>query len=200
MPRVLTIPPSQSSSFLDTLETLDSPPPCLHDETSSTTCLVSEGNIPRDLLAAANYKLFGDYQDYVHQNPGTHMYGSIEENGKWQERCKRLSFCPPNDMVYFRPGWEEVCLNSSGEDQQNPESRLEYGEDNCFHVVIFQHAPLVSVVKYIPEWITSCIDFCNKGAYNKLLLYSYVTAATYLEKAHGTQNQEQHHHTFSNLL
>ena len=25
------------------------------------------------------------YQDWVHQNPGTHLDGGIEEDGKWQK-------------------------------------------------------------------------------------------------------------------
>ena len=39
---------------------------------------------------AADDKLFSVYQDWVHQNPGTHMDSGIEEDDKWQQRWKKI--------------------------------------------------------------------------------------------------------------
>ena len=42
----------------------------------------------------ASDALFGVYQDWVHQNPGTHLYGGIREDGKWQAIWKKLVCLP----------------------------------------------------------------------------------------------------------
>ena len=46
--------------------------------------LAIKSELPGDRLMAANDTIFGVYHDWVHQNPGTHLDGGIEENGKWQ--------------------------------------------------------------------------------------------------------------------
>ena len=42
----------------------------------------------------ADDKLFRFDQNWVHQNPGTHLDGSIEEDGKWQQRWKIIILLP----------------------------------------------------------------------------------------------------------
>ena len=53
---------------------------------SDAACLENVGDLPYESLMDANDKLLGVYQDWVHQNPGAHMDGGIEEDSKWQER------------------------------------------------------------------------------------------------------------------
>ena len=45
-------------------------------------------NLPKVLLKASNDKLFSVYQDWMQQNPGTHLDGGINEYGKWKDRLK----------------------------------------------------------------------------------------------------------------
>ena len=73
---------------------MDSPLQRLYKDTSDAAHLVSEGGLPGDILTAADDKFFGIYQDLVHQNPGTHMYGGIEKNGKNQQIWKKPIFLP----------------------------------------------------------------------------------------------------------
>ena len=49
---------------------------------------MSVGDLPGERLAAATDNLFGVYQDWLHQNPGTHMDGGIEEGGNFQRYGK----------------------------------------------------------------------------------------------------------------
>ena len=52
------------------------------------------GNLLGESLMSAYDKIFGVYQDWVHHNPGTHVDGGIEEDGKWQEMWNKLVFMP----------------------------------------------------------------------------------------------------------
>ena len=61
-------------------------------------------------LSYLHDKLFGIYQYWVHQNPGTHPDGGIEEDGKWEQRRKNIYFCPPNDMTNCLAGWVSGLL------------------------------------------------------------------------------------------
>ena len=45
---------------------------------SDAARLASVGDLPGESLIAADDKIFGVIQDWVNQNPGTHMDGSIE--------------------------------------------------------------------------------------------------------------------------
>ena len=80
--------------------TPDSSPIGIQEDVSDTTGLASMGNLPRKILMTANDMIFGVYQDWVHQNPRTHMDGGIEEGGKWQERWKNWFVWPTNAMMY----------------------------------------------------------------------------------------------------
>ena len=44
--------------------------------------------------------IFGVYQDWVHQNPGNHLYFRITEDGKGKAMWKNLSICLPKAMTY----------------------------------------------------------------------------------------------------
>ena len=68
------------------------------------------GDLPGEILTAADDKIFGVYQDWVHKNPRTHLDGGIEEDGKWQDRWKQLVLCPPNAMMYHLDGLETNLL------------------------------------------------------------------------------------------
>ena len=56
---------------------------------------MSADDHPKVHLKAAANELFGVYQDWVHQNNGTHLDGGITEGGKWQYRRRKL-FCFQN--------------------------------------------------------------------------------------------------------
>ena len=86
MPPLLKKSPSQSSPPVDAPNAPDSPPPDVLEDASDSSCLASVGNLPEDIRTATKDKIFGVYQDCVHQNPGKHLYGEIEEGGKCKER------------------------------------------------------------------------------------------------------------------
>ena len=75
-----TQPPFQYSLLVDAP---DSPPQRLHKDASDITQLSSEGDLPGYHLTATDENLFSVYQDWVHQNPVTHLDDGIEEDGKW---------------------------------------------------------------------------------------------------------------------
>ena len=77
--------PSRSLPLIEVLDTLVSTPQRLHEYESNAACQASKRNLPNDFPTSANDKLFVVYQDWVHQNSGTHLDGDIEEDGKWQK-------------------------------------------------------------------------------------------------------------------
>ena len=69
-----------------------------------------------------------------------------------------------------------------------------------FHTVILQHVLLVSGAKNIRVLINNRLDLWNSRSFKELVNDFYSVSTMYLVRAHGTQNQEQHHRTFSNLV
>ena len=86
MPLLLiqTFPPN--SPLVYTPEAMASPPPRTRTHASAAARLASNSKLEDIRLTAADDALFGIYQNWLHQNTGTHLYGMIEEDGKWQER------------------------------------------------------------------------------------------------------------------
>ena len=82
MQPIITEPPSQSPPPVDTLYTPYSPLPGPREDAIDDACLSIKSNLPGDHPIAADDMLFNIYQDWVHQNPGTHLNGGIEEDGK----------------------------------------------------------------------------------------------------------------------
>ena len=69
-----------------------------------------------------------------------------------------------------------------------------------FHTVILQHVSGVSGLRNIRDHIESRLELWNKGAYDKLVQDSHRVMEEAFENKRGTQIQEQHHRTFSNLF
>ena len=78
MSPLITQPSSRYPPPADAPDTPDSPPLVSHKDSSDAARLASESDLPGYFLTVANDNLFGVYQDWVHQNPGTHLYGGIE--------------------------------------------------------------------------------------------------------------------------
>ena len=71
-------PSYQSSLLIDSPDALDSTPPGVREDASDAAFLASVVNLPREILAVSDDNIFGVYQYWVHQFPGTHLYGGIE--------------------------------------------------------------------------------------------------------------------------
>ena len=54
-------------------------------------------------LLAADYMLYGVYQDWFHQNPGDHLDREIAEYSKWKAQWKNSFVCQPNSTTHL-PG------------------------------------------------------------------------------------------------
>ena len=57
-------------------------------DSRNATRLASERNLPGDSLTSADEHNFRVYNDWVHQNPVTHLDGRIEEDDKWKQIWK----------------------------------------------------------------------------------------------------------------
>ena len=68
-----------------------------------------------------------------------------------------------------------------------------------FQLVILQNARSVNNTKYICARIQFWIDFCNRGAFDKLAKYTFNAATVFLGKSHGIQIEEQCQCIFSNI-
>ena len=49
----------------------------LCEDSSDSACLSSVGDLPGESLTSVDEKISGVYQDWVHQNPGTHLGDGI---------------------------------------------------------------------------------------------------------------------------
>ena len=112
MPPLSTQPFLLYSPPLDTPEALDTTLSRICVDESTNACLKSKGNLPGVCLTAANDVLFGVYQDWVHQNPGIHLDGEINEDVKWQARWENLFVFPPNATMYHLAGLGKGFLDS----------------------------------------------------------------------------------------
>ena len=76
---------------------------------------------------------------------------------------------------------------------------------NTERVIVFQSVILypdclVSSTRNICDQITSCFYLWNKVVYDKLVQYYYGVVEAFLGHKRGTQTQEQHYCTFSDLI
>ena len=69
-----------------------------------------------------------------------------------------------------------------------------------FQTVFLLRICLVSVSRNIRDWVSSHILLWNRVVFYKLVKYYYIALEEILGNNCGTQNQEQHHRTFSNLV
>ena len=84
---------------MDAPDAPDSPPPHPYEDSIHAARLASESNLPGDSHKAAEYMIFSVYQDQVQQNPGTTLYGGIEDDVKCQKKWEKTIFWPPNTMA-----------------------------------------------------------------------------------------------------
>ena len=89
-PPVLTQPYSPHSSLEDASVSPAAPSPHPRVDDGNDALQVKGGDIPEICLLVANYMIYGVYQDWVHQNSGDHLYGSIAEESKWQAQWGKL--------------------------------------------------------------------------------------------------------------
>ena len=82
---LLTQPPYQFLTPVHAPDAPDSPLLGPYQEAINTDRLASEVDLDGDCLMSPNNNFPGVYQDWIHQNSGTHLDGGIDENGKWQE-------------------------------------------------------------------------------------------------------------------
>ena len=69
--------PYKYPPLVETSDAMDSLNPGTQRDASVATLLASVGYLPRERLTAGDDNIFGVYQDWVHQNPGTHLGGGI---------------------------------------------------------------------------------------------------------------------------
>ena len=69
--------------------------------------LASSDNHPKVRLKAAGDALFSVYQDWVHQNTGTNLYGGTNKGDKWQDRFRKI-VCLPTQRYDIPSGRVEI--------------------------------------------------------------------------------------------
>ena len=155
-------------------------------------------NYPEVCLKAANDALFDVYQDWVQQNPRFHLDVGINEDGKCQNRWRKI--------VCLQIQSYEVPCSLFGEKISSIFSVELDGTQswkcNSKRVIVFNHlscnaskSPLAP--KNICAWIEAQLDSWNCVAFDEHVNNSYTAAMGYPGKARGTQSMEKHHHTFS---
>ena len=82
--------PSQISPLVESPYFPESPLQRLCKDASNASRLVSEGNLPGYRLTAADDKLFGIYEDWLHQNFVTRLWGGVKNYDKWQQSWKKI--------------------------------------------------------------------------------------------------------------
>ena len=91
---LLTQSPPPRLPPVDALEDPASPPPHIRADASAAARISIESKLEEVRLTASDNALFGVYQDWV-ENTGTHLYGGIDNDGKWKVVWKNLFFFHP---------------------------------------------------------------------------------------------------------
>ena len=81
-----TQPSTPNSPPVDSPEAPASPTTRTREDASAAYRLASESDLEGVCRTASDNALFGVNQDWVHQNPGTHLDGGIDEDGKCKLR------------------------------------------------------------------------------------------------------------------
>jgi hypothetical protein len=68
-------------------------------EENGETEIEQEGDLPGATLSDADRMLHAVYGDYVHQNPGQHLNGGIDDDQKWQDYWQWLIVYP--SLMYY---------------------------------------------------------------------------------------------------
>ena len=121
----------------------------------------------------------------MHQNPGIHLDGEIEEDGKWKARWEKLVYFITQcyDVPYSRV--RKMVIST-------PTAELD-GIRGCkwnaerviiFQTVTLQHVQLVTGTKHICAIIDDRLDSWNSGEFDELICDSYAAAMGYLGRAH----------------
>ena len=180
---------------------LDEPPLFPRVDAGNVARLESTSDHPKVCLKAADGALFGVYQDWVHPNPENHLYGGINEDGKWQNRWRKLVYLPIQryNLPYRQVGKNLVSILLVKLDG----IRARKWNANMvitFQPVILQRLRLITGAKKFYAQIEAQLDSWNCCAFDELTKNSYTAAMGYLGKARRTQSVEQCHRTFSNLI
>ena len=108
---------------------------------STASHLAREINLKGILLTAVGDALFGIYQDWVHQNLGTHLDLVIYKDCKWQTIWKNLFVSPPNNMMYHLAGLGLFCLDTRGGARRYTRSEMELWAGDSFSDSYFSTRP-----------------------------------------------------------
>ena len=73
-------------TLVDNPESPTSPLPCTYMYPITANRLASKSDLGGYHLRASDNVLSDVYHDWVLQNPGKHLYGGIDEDGKWQDK------------------------------------------------------------------------------------------------------------------
>ena len=132
-------PSSLYSPLTDASVASESPPLQPHVHVSSATCLASTANLPGVRLMDSDGGMFSVYQDWVHQNTGTHLDGGINKYGKWQARRKKL--CLPTQHYDLPSGRVGNCFVSTltSEIDGIRYWKWNYERVIVFYTIILQH-------------------------------------------------------------
>ena len=100
MPKFLTQSYPPNSPLVDAPEVISSPLPCTRMGTSVAVRLTIKSDLEDVHFIASKNSLYDVYQDWVHQNPSTHLDGGILRIVSSKRYEKNLFVLPPNAMTY----------------------------------------------------------------------------------------------------
>jgi hypothetical protein len=169
------------------------------DQEPSTTMPI--GDLPGVTVTEADRKLMEVYDDYIHQNDGTHLDGGIKDDAMWQENWRKLVVLPPQryDTPSGPVGRRFVRMLT--EELKGIKSRKWNSEKFLvFQMVILQRSKEVSGAGNIKRRLTRRMDAWEKGKFDMLVQDTERTALAQLAKARGDSTPEQRAKTYARLV
>ena len=168
---------------------------------SASDRLAIKSDLNEACLTADDDVLFGIYQDWVHQNPGTHLDGGLEDNVKWQVIWEKL-VCLTTQHYDVPSGQVKKIFVSTLAAYFDGIRDWKWNADWAinFQTVILQRIHLVTGTKNILAQIITRITLWNIGELDKVLNNFYATDTGYLGIPNRNKNVEHCHCAYLNIF
>ena len=145
--------------------------------------------------------LYGVYQDWVHKNPGKHLDGGFVEESKWQAWWRKIvcmsTQCydtPSREVSKSFVGILSIELDGFCASKCNVERVI------VFQSIIIKRSQGVNNSAQIHKRILFRLNCWDRGAFDKLVKYTYNSTMGYLRRSRRNQTEGQRHRTFPNLF
>ena len=159
------------------------------------------GDKPGTTISPQNRKLDEVYGDHIHENPGDHLSGGVQDDGLWQKYLKRLLPFSPHHYDVPRTSVGKEIISSLAqllEDIMNRKCNMD--KFLVFQMVILQRSPKTTSSSDIKRRLGSRLSLWKEGKFSCLVDDTALTLEASLSKARGNTTPEHRAKVFDSRV